>query len=409
MRVLYLVPQPKRPDRIGAYTFLDEEIQGVASAGVEAYVLSRQVKTDAFCGAVHLKAARLSEVNPLHVATFLARRAADVPIRNLASPWSLYHAGRVEHLAARFVAEERIDLIHSHFAWPEGFGGLLARGRTGRPLVASLRGTDVLIDPSLNHGRRQEPAYDRAVRRLVRTAERTICFSQFMCDRAMALGVPRERARVVRKGVDLSQFKPVPDRCRPSIKARLGLPQVPLILSVGGLIPLKGVHVTLQALAKLRPAREFVFVVCGDGPELGPLQQLAGQLGLSASARFAGSVDRTTIADYFSACDFLVHASFIEAAGNVLLEAMASGRPVICARAGGPQEYVEEGQTGYVVMPGDVESLSDRIRTFLENPEAAARMGAEGLRRATTTHSFDRMIRDIIAVYEEALAVSRHG
>lgn len=404
MKVLYLLPQPKCPDRIGAYTFLDEEIQGLAAAGIEAYVLSRQVKTDAFCGTVRLKAARLSEVNPFTVAAFLARHAGDVPFRNLSNPWSLYHAGRMEHLAADFVRQERIDLIHSHFAWPEGFGGLLARATTGRPLVASLRGTDVLIDMSLGHGRRLEPAYDRAVRRLLRSADRTICFSRFMRDHVVSLGVSPERARVVSKGVDLSQFRPVPDHDRPEIKARLGLPAGPLILSVGGLIPLKGVHLTLQALGRLRGNHEFSFVVCGDGPELDRLRQMAEQLGLAASVHFMGAVDRSIIADYFSACDFLVHASFVEAAGNVLLEAMASGRPVICARAGGPQEYVDDGRTGYVVDTGDVESLTNRIAALLEDPDRANEMGAEGLRRARTMYAFPRMIQDIVGVYEEALA-----
>jgi hypothetical protein len=339
--------------------------------------------------------------------TFLAKRAAEVPFRSLTNPWSLYHVGRMEHLAARFVAEEHIDLIHSHFAWPEGFGGMLARAQTGRPLVASLRGTDLLIDASLDHGRRRDPVYDRAVRGLLRAADRTICFSEFMRGHAVSLGVDPAKARVVRKGVDLSQFRPIPDQCRPALKTRLGLPPVPLILSVGGLIPLKGVHVTLRALGRLRTAHEFTFVVCGDGPELERLRQLAAEVGLADRVRLLGAVERSTVADYFSACDFLVHASFVEAAGNVLLEAMASGRPVVCARAGGPQEYVEDGKTGYVVPPRDAEALASRIAALLANPGLAAEMGGEGLRRARSTFAFERMTSDIIAVYEEALAVRR--
>jgi glycosyltransferase involved in cell wall biosynthesis len=405
MKVLYLIPQPKRPERIGAYTFLDEEIQALAAAGIQAFVLSTQVKSDTWCGQVRLKAARMKMTKRSDVVKFLSRQAGRVPPGNLLSPKLLYHAGRLECLASRMAVQEDVDLIHSHFAWPEGFGGILTKARTGRPLVASLRGTDVLMDPVMGYGRRREASYARAIQRLLRTADRTICFSEFMRDHVVSLGADRQRSRVVRKGVDLSLFAPAADR--QSLKAELGLPAGPLILSVGGLIARKGVHVTLEALGRVKLEHPFTFVVCGDGPELERLEALAHSQGIADRTRFAGVVERTTIARYFAACDLLVHAPLLEAAGNVLFEAMASGRPVLCTRAGGPEEYITDGRTGYVVPPGDAHQLAARISSLLADPAAADRLGAEGLKQSHSAFAFDRMTRDIIAVYEEALAAGR--
>lgn len=405
MKVLYLIPQPKRPDRIGAYTFLDEEIQALAAAGIKAFVLSTQAKSDGWCGGVRLKAARMKMTRRSDVLKFMAGRSAQVPVMNLLSPKLLYHAGRLECLASRMVVQEHVDLIHSHFAWPEGFGGILTKAQTGRPLVASLRGTDVLVDPDIEYGRRREPSYNRAIRRLLRTVDRTICFSEFMRDHVVALGVDRARARVVRKGVDLSMFAAAADR--QALKAELGLPPGPLILSVGGLISRKGVHVTLEALGRVRPKYPFTFLVCGDGPDLDRLKALAVTHGVAEVTRFAGVVDRTTVGRYFAACDLLVHAPLLEAAGNVLFEAMASGRPVVCTRAGGPEEYVQDGKTGFLVPTNDPVALAERIAALLADPALADRLGGEGLRQSRTAFSFDRMTQDIIRVYEEALTACR--
>ena len=405
MKVLYLVPQPKRADRIGAYTFLDEEIHALAAAGVEAYVLSRKVTADTLCGQVRLKAARKPSDVRLGVGSFLLRRAKHVPLRYLLEWPILHHVGRLEFEAAAIVKAENIDLIHSHFAWPDGFGGMLAKAETGRPLVATLRGTDVLMDTEIDYGRRTSKVYDQALRRLLATADRTLYFSNYMRDRALALGARPEAARVIRKGVDLTHFAIAGDRA--ALREELGLGSAPVILTVAGLIPRKGVHHILQALALLGPDRDFTFVVCGEGPERPRLEALASQLGVANRTRFLGRVERATIPKYFAACDAFVLASIVEAAGNVLFEAMASGRPVICTDSGGPAEYVKNGETGFVVPVGQPAAMAARIRQLLDDPALQDRLGAEGRRQTIGEFDYDRMVADIVAVYEDTLRRTR--
>src|SRR5688572_8096376 len=190
MKVLYLVPQAKHADRLGAYSFLDEEIEALAVRGVQAYVLSTAAPVDTERGGVRVisVAARTTIATRLRALTFLGRRLRTVPAANLLHGLKVYRSARIEHLAAAIVKEERIDLIHSHFGWPQGFGGLLAKAATGVPLVASIRGTDILLDRSIGYGRRSDACFDRAVRRLLRVADRTVYFSNYMRDRAIALG-----------------------------------------------------------------------------------------------------------------------------------------------------------------------------------------------------------------------------
>ena len=93
----------------------------------------------------------------------------------------------------------------------------------------------------------------------------------------------------------------------------------------------------------------------------------------------------------------------MEAAGNVLFEAMASGRPVVCTDAGGPGEYVVDGQTGFVVPVADPEALASRIGMLLDDPALGDRLGVEGRRRTIDEFDYDRMVSDLLEVYREVL------
>jgi glycosyltransferase involved in cell wall biosynthesis len=398
MKVLYLVPQPKRPDRIGAYTFLDEEIHALAEAGVTAYSLSTLIPSDTMRGKVRLKSvpARGSMGSRLGAAGFLVKHLGGAPPTSLRHPVLWYRGARFEHLVARVVHEEDIDLIHSHFGWPQGFGGMLARAATGRPLVASLRGNDILLDESIGYGRRQEPFYDRTIRTLVRNADLTVFFSKYIRDYAVTLGARPESTRVIRKGVDLAHFKAADDRV--ALRRELGLDPRPMILTVAGLIPRKGIHHILDALGRLGGDLDFTFVIVGEGPERAPLEAQADRLGLSARIQFMGRIDRRTIPKYFAACDIFVLASIMEAAGNVLFEAMSSGRPVICTNSGGPPEYVIDGETGFVVPVGDTQAMSEKFRLLLENPELQDALGREGRQRTVGEFDYARMVSEYVGV-----------
>ena len=110
---------------------------------------------------------------------------------------------------------------------------------------------------------------------------------------------------------------------------------------------------------------------------------------------------------FFAACDVFVLASTLEAAGNVLLEAMASARPVICTASGGPGEYIHHGETGFVVPVADVTALADRIRLLLDKPALGDQLGAAGRSRALGRLDSQRMVGDIVRIYDDVVAEAR--
>lgn len=399
MRVLHLAPPASEPGPLTAFSFVNEEIEALGRAGVECFVLSPTAAADRDDGPLHVRAVRpVGRGSALTSALGLLRGDADLlrGARSLAQLRDCLYPARLERAALEVVVRERIDVIHSHFGWPGGLGGALARRATGRPLLAALRGMDVLRDDRIGYGLRRNPAYARALRLLLRRADRTASVSDFVRREAIGLGAPPERARVVLKGVDTDRFRPAEDRA--ALRRELGV-EGPMILAVGGLIRRKGLHTVLEAVARCPvPA---TLVVCGDGPERGALEARAAELGVAGRVRFAGRVGRESVARHFAACDVFVLASLVEASGNVLLEAMASARPVVCTASGGPAEYVRDGVTGFVVPPEDAAAMAHRLGRLLADPPLADALGRVGRAHAVRHLAYPRMIREITGLYEE--------
>jgi glycosyltransferase involved in cell wall biosynthesis len=406
-RVLYLAPAARRSGRLTEFTFLDDEIRAFAAAGVEAHLLSTFRDLDEVVDGVHIR--RLPERGTwrdrVRLLGFLGRRRRlldPVMIRRLRDTG--YYA-RYEMHAAEYIRENDIDLVHSMFGWPGGYGGALACDATSVPLIANFRGMDLIIDHEIAYGMRTDPVADAAIRMLVRRADRTLYATSFMRNHGISLGADPARAVWIPKGVDTVRFRSAEDR--PQLRQQLGF-RGQVILCVCGLIARKRVDTAIEALAELIATPQLTLVICGDGPERSTLEQLARKRGVADRVRFEGYVERANIPAYFAACDIFVLTSQVEAAGNVVLEAMSAGRPVICTDSGGPPEYVRHGETGYVVPGSDPAALAARLNELLDDPVRAQAFGARGREIAVAQYSYERMVSDVLRLYEDTLAGARH-
>ena len=397
MRVLYLVPPASGGTALARYSFLIEDAHALAAAGVDVFVLS-PVPLPPQPRGIHV---RVWQERPTvralaAVAGLTLRQWPPAPIANLHDP-ATWRGLRVEHAAIELIRAERIDLIHSHFGYPKGFGGVIAGRATGVPVLASFHGTDLLMDRSLNYGRSLDTFYRRMLPGLLRSADATLYYSDFMRREGVRLGADPDTASVIPWGIDVEAFRGTTD---PAIaRQRLGLPDRPMVLSVSGLIARKGLDTVLRALARLRDTHDFTYVVCGEGPERAALEHLSATLGIADRVRFIGRVARQTMPDYFAAADVFTHGAILEAAGLVLIEAMASSRPVVCTASGGPDEYVAHGTTGTVVPVRDDAAMAAAISAFLADPVASARAGRAGRARAVHAFSRERLTRDLLETY----------
>ncbi|QYJ16884.1 D-inositol-3-phosphate glycosyltransferase [Rubrobacter xylanophilus DSM 9941] len=172
---------------------------------------------------------------------------------------------------------------------------------------------------------------------------------------------------------------------------------------VARLQPEKGVGTFLRAAARIAPlAPDVRFLVVGDGPLREELVGLAGRLGLGGRVSFLGY--RPDAREIIRRLDVLVVPSFTEGAPLVVLEAMASGVPVVASAVGGIPDQIRHGREGLLIPAGDAVALGEAMLSLLRDPESACRMGAAGRRRAASAFGHDRMVRRIESVYRAVLA-----
>ncbi len=226
-------------------------------------------------------------------------------------------------------------------------------------------------------------------RRWLRGAAAVAVNSDFTHRHFLQLGFQLPYTVCVRPTVDPRRYQ-APPGARERLRGLLGLEGSFVVLSVGRLVARKAHDLLLHALARLtREGQPVAAAVVGDGPERPRLEALAGELGITDRVRFVGWVPEEVLPDYYAAADAFVLASRalagrdgVEGFGIVFLEAGAAGLPVVGASTGGIPEAVEEGRTGLLVPPDDVEALADALRWLVRDPDKARRLGEEGRRRA---------------------------
>ncbi|HSM37290.1 MAG TPA: glycosyltransferase family 4 protein [Longimicrobiales bacterium] len=174
--------------------------------------------------------------------------------------------------------------------------------------------------------------------------------------------------------------------------------------------PRKNVDGVLRALSLLPPGTDVVYTVVGDGEERARLEALAAELGVAGITRFVGFVDREELADIYADSDLFILASRasandVEGFGIVYLEASATGTPVICSRAGGAVDAVEEGANGVVIADSEPPTIADAIRAFAARPD---RFDAERVRAVADRHRWGNVTERIRAILCDVVEDARN-
>ena len=246
------------------------------------------------------------------------------------------------------------DLIDAHYYYPDGVAAALLGRWLRRPVVITARGTDINLIPRYRFPRRM-------IQWAARSSAASIAVCRALRDEMCTLGVAAERITVLRNGVDLEAFTPVP---RDEARARLGL-KGPLLLSVGYLIERKGHDLLIRALRELPLWR---VVIVGHGELRQQLGELARDAGVADRVHFAGAIEQRELKNYYSAADALVLASSREGMANVLLESLACGTPVIATPLWGTPEVVTRPEAGRLMRDRSVRALVDAVNELMRSP-----------------------------------------
>jgi UDP-glucose:(heptosyl)LPS alpha-1,3-glucosyltransferase len=219
--------------------------------------------------------------------------------------------------------------------------------------------------------------------------------------------LPESKVKIVRNGVDLNRFHPRNrELCREETRRSLGLSdQDVMVIFVAHNFRLKGLQTLIRALAELERRRgehHFKIGVLGAG-KVRQFSALARKLGVLDKLIFIGCKEDTP--SYYAAADISVHPSYYDPSALVVLEAMASGLPVITTAYCGTSEIIQEGQEGFVVAsPSNIKLLADRINCLADS-ELRQKMGASGRLRAEE-FPYSRNMREILDIYDEYIGFS---
>ncbi len=248
------------------------------------------------------------------------------------------------------------DVIDAHYFYPDGVAAALLGWHFKKPFTITARGSDLNLIPRFRLPRRMmQWAASRA------TALIGVCAA--LVDVLRGWRLSEEKLHVMRNGVDLERFQPLP---RDDMRRQLGLGAAPILLSVGNLVELKGHKLLIQALARLLPEYpDAQLVIIGEGPERAGLEQLARELGMQDRLRLTGALPNTELRRWYSAADLSVLASSREGWANVLLESMACGTPVVATDVGGSAEVIGDSVAGVLVRQRDPESLAQAMLQLL--------------------------------------------
>jgi glycosyltransferase involved in cell wall biosynthesis len=287
----------------------------------------------------------------------------------------------------RFMTERRFDVVQTWIFAANTYGRLAAR-RAGVPVVVTA---EMAVD--LWKGRTLL-AIDR---RLACCTDRVVGNSRAVVDFYRNAGIPEDRLAMIYSGISDEEPPPVD---RDEVRASLGVPvDAPLALFVGRLAAQKRVDDLLKALDLLQHVRpDLRTLIVGDGPLRGDLEELANAFRLGGSARFLGH--RDDVPRLLAAADLLVLPSLYEGLPNVVLEAMRFRKPVVATAAPGTTEVVTDGQTGLLVPPRAPKELARAIRTLVDEPEYARRLGEAGRARVEADFRAETMVARFAELYE---------
>ena len=321
--------------------------------------------------------------------THFLRRIWRKQVRN--SPIQIYRS-EVARLRAG-LASSGAALMHIYFGHIAIQLLPLLREKKGLPVVVSFHGADAMVDLGKSN-------YLAATQEMLGLADLVLARSESLAERLVAAGCDRSKIRIHRAGIPLRELQ-FQQRSAPSAAWRF--------VQACRLIPKKGLATSLKAFARFaRDFPESVFAIAGEGPMLDDLARLASELGVGEKVTFTGFLSQADLRKLYYESHVFLHPSELGADGNQegvpnsMLEAMATGLPVLATVHGGIPEAVESG--GILVAERDDEALALAMNALASKPERYAEMSAAASREVSAKFELRAQVRALEGFYAEAIS-----
>jgi glycosyltransferase involved in cell wall biosynthesis len=241
---------------------------------------------------------------------------------------------------------------------------------------------------------RRKPFGAQRLARFTRSLDAFVTISREIDAELAACGVGPERRAFVPNGVDTRRYSPASPEERRALRVRLELPEGPIAVYTGRLVPEKRADSLIRLWPAVRAAcPTATLLLLGEGPQATAWRALAG-----AGVLFRGKVDN--VEEYLRACDLFVLPSLVEGLSNAQLEAMAAGLPALVTDVGGAGDLIAHGESGWLVPPDDAPALEAALLRLLGDERLRARLAAAGRDRVLRDYTLEeaaRRLRDLYA------------
>jgi glycosyltransferase involved in cell wall biosynthesis len=254
-------------------------------------------------------------------------------------------------------------------------------------------------------------AATRVRNRTLRGAAACVAMSRLIRDECVAAGLPADRVHLIPHGVDTERFHPATAGERAALRAQFSLPAGAVVIAYSGrLLRGKGLESLVDAFAALpsTPPTHLLLIGSGDGQPLSVEEDLRRRVesaGLSSRVTFTGRVD--AVEQWLRAADVFAFPSLFEGLGLALVEAAACGLPAVGSRTGGIVDVIDDGQSGFLVPPGDVTALGDRLRVLVEDPTRRAALGEAARHTACARFDVAQMVDRYVELFSSLVPAPR--
>ena len=392
-------------------------VRHLAAAGVEVTLITRRSGLGARGSGLGARDSGLNSKRiriltvPYRTFPFAGRRGTTILDRSTAYPLFGERAGK---LAWHLVREKQIDVVHGLGASVLGYAR--RRAKAAAPLVLNPQGLEEFGATDPARARVKRAAYlplRRAVLACARAADCVIATDRVLVPAVLEhLRVARAKVRLIPNAIDLTWLDALASRADAQrIERAAGVqPGDVVLLSAGRLEANKGFEVMVQAMAALQahgaPLRgNWKWVIVGDGPNRGRLEQAVDRAGLREHTLLAGRLPDADLHAWYTAATLFVHPTLYEGSSLVTLEAMAHRRAVVASNAGGLPDKVKNGVNGWLVEPGDPAALAAAISGALGQPrERLAAMGEASREIVERDFAWPAVAGSMLELYRELQA-----
>jgi N-acetyl-alpha-D-glucosaminyl L-malate synthase BshA len=303
-------------------------------------------------------------------------------------PYTLSLSAKMAEVAEYY----HVEILHVHYAIPHAIAAYLAKQMThnGRLIsVVTLHGTDITLVGV-------EPSFYSVTKFAIEQADAVTSVSQFLKDTTRESFETQKEITVIPNFVDPERFRPGRDE---GTRKRFAPGGEMIIAHASNFRPVKNIRTVVEVFYRVQREMPARLLMIGDGPERVVAEKLARCVGIGNRVDFLGNQEN--MEDLLPLADVFLLPSDHEGFGLAALEAMSTGTPVVATNVGGLNEVIENGQSGFLVGPSDVDKMTETVLKLLSDPALRNKVGAAGRQTVLDCFRRDRVVGIYENLYEE--------